>query len=366
MNLDVRGTAVAGGTLRVTGPVDLRGGSPELNLQAELNSVVLRNPDLYQTTADGTVSVTGRAAEGPLISGRILLEQTEFRIPTSGLGGARAIPDITHLGEPPAVRATRARAGLLPFPSADSRLAGLAGPPATPPAVAARLDLVIDAPNQVFVRGRGIDAELGGQIRLTGTARNIIPIGQLELIRGRVDLLGRRFTMTEGLIELQGSLVPVIRLVAETQRDNITTRIIIDGEIRDPDITFESNPQLPEEEVLSQLLFGRGLDSISALQAAQLANAIAVLAGRGSEGIVSNLRDSVGLDDLDLTTDEEGDISVRAGKYLSDNLYTDVQVEADGTSKINLNLDVSQELTARGSVGSDGDSTVGLFYERDY
>ena len=213
---------------------------------------------------------------------------------------------------------------------------------------------------------RGIDAELGGQIRLTGTARNIIPIGQLELIRGRVDLLGRRFTMTEGLIELQGSLVPVIRLVAETQRDNITTRIIIDGEIRDPDITFESNPQLPEEEVLSQLLFGRGLDSISALQAAQLANAIAVLAGRGSEGIVSNLRDSVGLDDLDLTTDEEGDISVRAGKYLSDNLYTDVQVEADGTSKINLNLDVSQELTARGSVGSDGDSTVGLFYERDY
>ena len=366
VNLDVRGTAGAGGTLRVTGPVDLRGGSPELNLQAELNSVVLRNPDLYQTTADGTVSITGRAAEGPLISGRILLEQTEFRIPTSGLGGARAIPDITHLGEPPAVRATRARAGLLPFPSADSRLAGLAGPPATPPAVAARLDLVIDAPNQVFVRGRGIDAELGGQIRLTGTARNIIPIGQLELIRGRVDLLGRRFTMTEGLIELQGSLVPVIRLVAETQRDNITTRIIIDGEIRDPDITFESNPQLPEEEVLSQLLFGRGLDSISALQAAQLANAIAVLAGRGSEGIVSNLRDSVGLDDLDLTTDEEGDISVRAGKYLSDNLYTDVQVEADGTSKINLNLDVSQELTARGSVGSDGDSTVGLFYERDY
>ena len=63
---------------------------------------------------------------------------------------------------------------------------------------------------------------------------------------------------------------------------------------------------------------------------------------------------------------EEGDISVRAGKYLSDNLYTDVQVEADGTSKINLNLDVSTALTARGSVGSDGDSTVGLFYERDY
>ena len=83
-------------------------------------------------------------------------------------------------------------------------------------------------------------------------------------------------------------------------------------------------------------------------------------------GLRKAFGDHVVLDDLDLTTDEEGDISVRAGKYLSDNLYTDVQVDADGTSKINLNLDVSQELTARGSVGSDGDSTVGLFYERDY
>ena len=176
----------------------------------------------------------------------------------------------------------------------------------------------------------------------------MIPVGQLELIRGRIDLLGKRFDMTEGLIELQGSMIPVLRLVAETQQDEILTRIIIDGEVRDPEIRFESVPELPEEEVLSHLLFGRGLDSISALQAAQLANAVAVLAGRGSEGIVSGLRDSVGLDDLDLATDDEGNVSVRAGKYLTRNVYSDVSVDADGKSRINLNLDVSTALTARG------------------
>ncbi len=239
-------------------------------------------------------------------------------------------------------------------------------PPPPPPANPARLDLTINAPNQVFVRGRGVDAELGGQIRLTGTARNMVPIGQLELIRGRVDLLGRRFTLTEGLIELQGSMVPVLRLVAETTRDAITTRIIIDGDLRDPEIRFESVPGMPEEEVLSQLLFGRGLDSISALQAAQLANAVAVLAGRGGEGLVGNLRNAAGLDDLDLTTDEEGQISVRAGRYLSRNLYTDVEVDAEGKSRINLNLDVNDAVTARGSVSSEGESTIGIFYERDY
>lgn len=242
----------------------------------------------------------------------------------------------------------------------------MTAPPATPPAKAARFDLLLSAPDQVFVRGRGVDAELGGEIRLTGNARQPVHIGELELIRGRVDLLGKRFDLTEGLIEMQGSLIPVIRLVAETEQDDITTRIIIDGEAHDPEITFESSPEMPEEEVLSQLLFGRGLSNISALQAAQLASAVAVLAGRGGDGIVSRLRASTGLDDLDLTTDDEGNVSVRAGKYLTENVYTDVQLGGDGKTKLNLNLDLSKTLTARGSVDSEGESTLGLFYERDY
>src|SRR5690606_38081915 len=140
----------------------------------------------------------------------------------------------------------------------------------------------------------------------------------------------------------------------------------IDGDARDPEITFASDPDMPQEEVLSQLLFGRGLDRITPLQAAQLANAVAVLAGRGGAGIVGRLRESVGLDDLDLATDDEGNVTVRAGKYLSENIYTDVAVGSDGTSTIELNLDITPELTARGSIDSDGTSAIGLFYERDF
>ncbi|MFC3170111.1 translocation/assembly module TamB domain-containing protein [Paracoccus fontiphilus] len=354
----------SGGRVQVSGPVDLQGGT--LDLAIVLDRVIARDPNLYQTEINGRLRMSGRNADGPLISGTIDLGETEIRIPSTGLGGAKAIPDINHVGDTRPTRSTRAKAGLEPYPSQASREAGLAGPPSTPPAAPPRLDLVINAPNQVFVRGRGVDAELGGSLQVQGTTRNAIPIGHLELIRGRVDLLGKRFDLTEGLVELQGSLIPVIRLVAETQQDGITTRVIIDGEVRDPEITFESSPELPEEEVLSQLLFGQGLDNISPLQAAQLANAIAVLAGRGGEGIIGNLRNQVGLDDLDLATDDEGNVQVRAGKYLSENLYTDVSVGADGKSAINLNLDVTESLTARGSVGTDGDSTLGIYFERDY
>ncbi|MTH80240.1 DUF490 domain-containing protein [Paracoccus aestuariivivens] len=363
--VDINGNVESGGSISVNGPISLTG-DRAMDLDVRINNVVLRDPNLYETRANGTIRIGGSQVAGPLVQGRIDLGSTEFRIPSTGLGGARAIPDMTHLNERPPQRQTRAKAGLIEFPSEASRAVGMSAPPATPPAVPARFDLVISAPDQVFVRGRGIDAELGGEIRLTGNARQPIPIGSLELIRGRVDLLGKRFDLTEGLVEMQGSLIPVIRLVAESQQDTLTARIIIDGDLRDPEITFESSPEMPEEEVLSQLLFGRGLDNISALQAAQLASAIATLAGQGGDGIVSRLRQSTGLDDLDLTTDDEGNVSVRAGKYLSENLYTDVQVGDEGKTKLNLNLDVSNSLTARGSVASDGESTLGLFYERDY
>ena len=363
--VDVQGRVEAGGTLSVTGPISLSG-DREMDLAVRLNDVVLRDPSLYETHASGQIHIGGSQKAGPLVAGRIDVQRMELRIPSTGLGGAKSIPDMKHLAERPPQRQTRAKAGLLEYPSQASKDAGMAAPPATPPANPARFDLVISAPAKVFIRGRGVDAELGGEIRLTGNARQPIPIGQLELIRGRVDLLGKRFELTEGLIEMQGSLIPFIRLVAEADADDITAYITIDGDARDPDITFSSSPEMPEEEVLSQLLFGRGLDSISPLQAAQLASAVATLAGKGGDGIVGRLRASTGLDDLDLTTDDQGNVSVRAVKYLTENLYTDVQVGGDGKTKLNLNLDMSKTLTARGSVDSEGESTLGLFYERDY
>ena len=57
---------------------------------------------------------------------------------------------------------------------------------------------------------------------------------------------------------------------------------------------------------------------------------------------------------------------MRAGKYLDDNIYLDVQTDTDGDSRAEINLDLSDSVTARGSVGSDGNTTIGLFYERDY
>lgn len=350
----------AGGRITLAGPISLGGGN-DADLAIKLDDVHLRDPDLYETRAWGDLRLTGPLSDGAVLRGRVELGQTEIRIPSTGLGSSELLTGIDHRGDRPPVRATRARAKL-----GGTGTGGKGGTGSDRGGAPIVLDISIEAPNEVFVRGRGLDAELGGQIRLSGTAADLRPIGEMNLIRGRLDILGKRFVLSEGKISLDGALIPYIRFVATTENDQVVSNVIIDGPANEPKISFSSIPEMAEEEVIAQLLFSRSLDNISAFQAAQLASAVATLAGKGGEGIVGKLRGSFGLDDLDVSTDDSGEVTVKAGKYLSDNLYTDVEVGGDGETKLNLNLDITPSLKARGSVGNDGNSSIGVFFEKDY
>ncbi|WP_417806525.1 translocation/assembly module TamB domain-containing protein [Thioclava sp.] len=357
--LGLTGQLGSGGSLTVNGPIDLT--APfNGNLTIRFDRARLRDPELYDTRASGTITMDGPLAGGAKIAGKITLSDTELRVPSSGVSGTSSVPEgLTHVGESAAVRATLKRAGLLNNgdTSAES---------SSTPRRAYPLDVTIASSRGIFVRGRGLDAELGGSLRISGTTANVVPIGQFNLVRGRLEILGQRFTLDKGQIALQGALLPYIDFSAVTTQGDYTITISISGQANEPQVTFSSSPDLPQDEVISRLIFGRGLENLSAIQAAQLASAVATLAGKGGDGIISKLRKSTGLDDLDISTDASGNAQLKAGKYLSKNLYTDVTVAGDGTSEINLNLDVNKNVTARGTVGSDGASGIGIYYERNY
>ncbi|MBK5932827.1 autotransporter secretion inner membrane protein TamB [Rhodovulum imhoffii] len=352
--ISAEAAAEAGGTLRASGPVTLARPFPA-DLDITARRAVIINPALYRAELDAALNLAGPLADGGRITGQIDLGPVEIQIPSGGLGGGGDIPEgIVHIGEPAATRATRARAGLLK--TEDS---------AEPVGPGLGLDLRVDAPNRIFVRGRGLDAELGGILRIGGTTRAIAPAGRFDLLRGRVDILGQRLAMSEGWAQLEGDFDPVLNLRAETETDEMEIFIFVSGKASAPEITFGSAPPLPEDEVLAQLLFKRSLNNLSAFQAVRLAGAVAELAGRGS-GVMASLRENTGLDDLDVTTDAGGQASVRAGKYISENVYTDVTVGADGKARLDLNLDVSDEVTVRARTDSTGETGIGLFYEHDY
>lgn len=348
---DIGGTLGTGGSLRLQGPVTLRPPYPA-DLRLSLVSLGLSDPTLYRTTADGTLTIEGPLTGGAGIGGEITLGRTELRVPSGGGVNLGSIPSIRHVNEPADVAATRRRAGL------TETAAG--------PGISFPLDLTIRAPNQIFVRGRGLDAELGGQVRLGGTTANVTASGFFELIRGRLDILGRRIELTRGLIDLRGALDPYIEFVAETRSDDILVRVILEGLASNPSVRFESEPDLPQEEAVARLLFRRGLDSISPLQAAELVAAAATLSGQRSGGLTGGLRAALGLSDLDIAEGEDGATELRIGAYLSENIYSQVTADSEGRQEINLNLDLTPSITIKGRADTAGDTGIGIFFEKDY
>ncbi|MGL4237453.1 translocation/assembly module TamB domain-containing protein [Tabrizicola sp.] len=357
LGLSATSTLSSGGRLRVDGPIALAAPN-RADLTIALDGVRLYDPELYETRVNGNLSLAGPIADGALLAGTLRLSETEVRVPSSGFSSAADLLNVRHVGEPSDVRNTRRKAGLFGTTGGQSG-GGSSGRPIA-------LDLTIEAPSKVFVRGRGIDAELGGEVRLSGTTNDVIPSGAFRLIRGRMDILGKRLVLSRADLVLEGSLVPQIGVSASTENDGIVSTVTVEGPADDPEVSFSSSPELPQEEVLAQLLFGRSLETISAFQAAQLANAVAVLAGRGGEGLIGKLRKNFGLDDLDVAVADDGTAALRAGKYISENVYTEIEVGQDGKSRINLNLDLREGVTVKGRLEADGETGIGVYLQRDY
>lgn len=341
----------SGGSVTASGTVLLDAGLTA-DLSIQLNGARYTDGETFLTRASGRLRLSGPLAFDPLLSGNIVLERTEIAVPES-FAGSSDLLDVTHIRPSPPVRRTLERLQRV-TPS---------GRPNSRPSVL-RLDLTVSAPNQIFVRGRGLDAELGGQLRITGPVTDVQPVGAFNLRRGRLSIVGQRIELEEGTIRLTGNLDPYLRFVARTRSDTVEAIITIEGRVSDLEVTFSSVPELPEDEVLAQLIFGRSISDLSAVQIAKLASIAAELTGGNSPGLVDGLRRGTGLDDLDVVTDNEGNAAVRAGKYVNDNVY--LGVEAGSETKATINLDITDNITARGGVTSEGNSSIGIFLERDY
>lgn len=347
------GELATGGAVTVSGSVGLGSGNPA-DLALRLDQARYADGNLVVATLNGALRITGELAGNSLISGNVRVERADITIPES-FGGSAALVVPDHRNLPPDAAATLARARV------DERGTGRSG---AAPSIG--LDIAIAAPNQIFIRGRGLDAEVGGEVRLGGTLDAVQPVGAFSLNRGRLSILGQRVTFEEGSLTLVGDLDPYLDFRARTEGQGAVVFVDVTGRVSDPEIAFSSNPPLPEDEVLSRLLFNRSMGELTPLQVARLAGAAAELAGGSSSSLVDSLRQQAGLADLDVTTGEDGSLAVQAGTYLQDNIYLGVEAGADGQSRATINLDLTDDIKARASTGTDGETSIGVFYETDY
>jgi translocation and assembly module TamB len=199
--------------------------------------------------------------------------------------------------------------------------------------------------------------------RFTGTA---------NLVRGNYEFAGRNFRLSRGVIRFRGESPPdpLLDIAAQAEVQGLDASVRVTGTGLKPEISFASVPQLPQDELLSRLLFGTSLANLSAPEALQLAAAVAGLqGGEGGLDPINAVRRAAGLDRLrilpaDVATGQRTSIS--AGKYLSRKLFVEVITDGQGYSATRAEYQVTRWLSLLSSISTLGRTSANVRVSRDY
>jgi translocation and assembly module TamB len=343
------------GTLGGSGSISLAGAMP-VDLRFTANDARPLSSDLITALIDANLTVQGDVKGDLQVGGTLHVRRADIRIPDNMPAGVAVL----------AVRNANAPPPPPPPPESQSNIA---------------LNLTLDAPEQVFIRGRGLDAELGGTIHIRGTAAKPIPDGGLHLRRGTLSVIGTTLNFTEGTIDFSGGGLtnPSIHFVATSTTATIVATLTVSGSAKDPKITLSSVPDMPQDEILSQLLFNTSTSKLSPLQLAQIAAALASLSGATSGfDPLESLRTTFGLDRLSVGSSSTGSPTLEAGRYLARGVYLGAKQSASGSgTQATVQVDIAKGLklettagsgssSATGSTSSADAASVGLTYQFEY
>ena len=340
----------AQGTLSGRGSVDLAAGAPAFDIATQFaNFAALRQDDMT-ATADGEIKFAG-TSETAKLSGHVRIDRAEIRVPD------RLPPSIPHLQ----------------VVEVDSRTGEVLSKPEQTASSASMIALAVDVeiPARTFVRGRGLDSEWRGALHVGGTTSTPVITGKLETVRGNFSLLGKRFVLTDSAITFIGGerIDPQLGITAEYKSAGIVAQTVIGGTASDPSIKLTSQPEMPQDEILARVLFGRSVGEMTPGQGLELAQAAASLAS-GGPGLLDRFRMATGLDRLDISSTPgasgTAETTATAGKYISDGVFVGVeQGTKQETTRSKVEVEVMPNVTVDTSLGA-GAAGVGVNWKWDY
>jgi len=337
------------GTVALSGSI----GVLALGLPVDL-VVTLRNArplasDRLTADLDADLTVRGQAAGELQAAGRIGIKRLDIRIPER-LPATVAVLDVRRPGQKPPAQIA-------------------------PGSAAIGLDLTVNAPRAIFVRGRGLDAELGGELRVKGTSTAPQVSGGFDMRRGTISVAGTTLTFTRGKVGFDGTGVtgkidPTLDFTADSTAGAVTATLGIGGYASAPKIKLSSVPELPQDEVLAYLLFKRSAKDLGPFQLAEIAAAVAGLTGvGGGTNPLESVRKGLGLDRLSVGGGASGSApSVEAGRYVGNGVYVGAkQGTTGGQTQATVQIDITKGLKAQTDVGTGkGGNSVGLSYQFEY
>ncbi len=344
--------AVAGnGRLSGSGTIGLSAeqGFP-LDLTVRFRNARLARSNALGATATGQLRITN-GLDGGLIEGRIIIPEARYQIIRQG---AAEVPELTGVYRKSELTEDGKR------------------PTRVKPAGIFKLNVSVVADNRLFVSGMGLESEWSARMQVTGTSAAPVVTGEARVVRGTYSFASRRFELTRGIVSFEGGPLadPQINIGASTTAEGVTAIINISGSGQMPRIAFTSTPSLPQDEVLSRLLFGSSVTNLSATEAIQLAAALNSLrATGGGLNPLGQLRSAAGIDRLRILGEDDTTgrgMALAAGQYLTDDIYVEIITDARGFTAVQLEIALTRALSLLSQTGSFGGSRAGLKYSKDY
>ncbi|WP_448192048.1 translocation/assembly module TamB domain-containing protein [Azospirillum sp. sgz301742] len=399
------GRTPGGGTLEAEGVIrPSPGETRQLDVRLRARNARLMQIDMVKSRLGADLTLGGTFANAAL-AGTVSIEEADVQIPdrmppsvvdlkvvevgrgaptvNTATAGSSLVPQPPTKLQAKSPGKPQAKPGRKPGPRATSAALPAEPPPSQtvePAGPTIGLDLTITGDNRIFVRGRGLSAEFGGKLSVTGTADRPSITGRFTMQKGTLDLLGKSFTFKHGYIDFDGvwPVDPRLDLLAEATANQVTAQVQITGTAKQPKLELTSPQGLPQDEVLARVLFGKSAGSLSAVEAVQLAQSAATLAGfGGGSGLLDKVRRTLGIDRLEFSGGENGKGgAVQAGRYVTDRVYVGVEQSVgagstNGTgganqSRAKVEVDITKNLKVEAGVGVSSDTRLGLKFEWDY
>ncbi len=176
-------------------------------------------------------------------------------------------------------------------------------------ATKAKFDLQLDmGPRFVFV-GRGLDTALSGVMRLRGSESSpVYASGSIATNGGQYEGYGQQLEIERGILKFQGSAFnPALNIRALRKGLPVEAGVDVTGTVANPQVRLVSEPNVPDNEKVSWLVLGRGLDQFATADASLLLSAAgAILGGDGSRNIPRELAQGLGFDEFSIGPAESG------------------------------------------------------------
>ena len=233
----------------------------------------------------------------------------------------------------------------------------------------ANFELDLDLGERFYVKGKGLDAQLGGTLKLTGK-NGALPLsrGSIHVIKGSYTAYGQRLVVERGIINFQGPLDnPGLNIIAMRKNQAVEAGVAVTGTAQQPRVKLVSNPNVQDSEKLSWLVLGYGLENSSGKDFNALnAAAGALLSAGESITLQQKIARASGFEDVSLKGSGELNGTVLSlGKRLSSRAYLNYEQGLNNASSlVKINYTLSKRLSVQAQAGST--PAIDLFYTFKY